>query len=213
MGRIGSAFSHMMVEGHKMNLIYYDLVENRQLEDYVAAYNVFLSAQGEELVKCWRAEGIEEVFRKADVVSVHVPLNETTHHLINTKGLSLMKNNAILVNASRGPLIDETALVNHCRNHPQFRAALDVYEDEPDMKPGLAALKNVVIVPHIGSATSWTRQGMATLAAANIAGVLMGYPAWQNPDITPFLGDDPPQAAPSIVNAREIGFPLYEHKY
>jgi len=213
MGRIGSAFSHMMVEGHKMNLIYYDLVENRQLEDDVAAYNVFLSAQGEELVKCWRAEGIEEVFRKADVVSVHAPLNETTHHLINTKGLSLMKNNAILVNASRGPLIDETALVNHCRNHPQFRAALDVYEDEPDMKPGLAALKNVVIVPHIGSATSWTRQGMATLAAANIAGVLMGYPAWQNPDITPFLGDDPPQAAPSIVNAREIGFPLYEHKY
>jgi len=58
MGRIGSAFSHMMVEGHKMNLIYYDLVENNQLEDYVAAYNVFLSAQGEEPVNCWRAEGV-----------------------------------------------------------------------------------------------------------------------------------------------------------
>ena len=123
-----------------------------------------------------------------------------------------MKDNAILVNSSRGPMIDEVALIEHCRNHPHFKAALDVYEDEPEMKPGLEALGNVVIVPHIGSATSWTRQGMATLAAFNVAGILMGYPAWQNPDISPFLGDDPPKAAPSIVNAKEIGFPLYEHK-
>ena len=212
-GRIGSAFSHMMIEGHKMDLIYYDLLKNEQLEDYVAAYNVFLSSQGEKPISCRRAKSLEEVLREADVVSVHAILDETTRHLINNKGLSLMKDNAILVNSSRGPLIDEAALVNHCRNHPLFRAALDVYEDEPEMKPGLEDLENVVIVPHIGSATSWTRQGMATLAASNVAGILMGYPAWQSSDISPFLSNDPPKAAPSIVNAKEIGFPLYEHKH
>jgi len=211
-GRIGSAFSHMMMEGHKMDLIYYDLLQNEELEDYGAAYNQFLSSQEEDPVNCRRAESVEEVLREADVVSLHTILDDTTRHLINKKRLSIMKDNAILVNSSRGPLIDEAALVEHCRNHPHFRAALDVYEDEPDMKPGLEALDNVVIVPHIGSATSWTRQGMATLAAFNVAGILMGYPAWQNPDISPFLGDDPPKAAPSVVNAKEIDFPLYEHK-
>jgi len=211
-GRIGSAFSHMMIEGHKMDLIYYDLLQNEELEDYVAAYNAFLYSQGEDPVNCRRAERIEEVLREADVVSLHTILDETTRHLINKERLSLMKDNAILVNSSRGPLIDEAALVDHCRNHSNFRAALDVYEEEPEMKPGLEALDNVVIVPHIGSATSWTRQGMATLAASNVAGILMGYPAWKNSDISPFLGDDPPKAAPSIVNAKEIGFPLYEHK-
>jgi hydroxypyruvate reductase 1 len=211
-GRIGSAFSHMMIEGHKMDLIYYDLLQNEELEDYVAAYNAFLYSQGEDPVNCRRAERIEGVLREADVVSLHTILDQTTRHLINKERLSLMKDNAILVNSSRGPLIDEAALVDHCRNHSNFRAALDVYEEEPEMKPGLEALDNVVIVPHIGSATSWTRQGMATLAASNVAGILMGCPAWQNPNISPFLGDDPPKAAPSIVNAKEIGFPLYEHK-
>jgi len=211
-GRIGSAFSHMMIEGHKMDLIYYDLLQNEELENYVAAYNAFLSSQGKDPIICRFAESIEEVLREADVVSLHTILDETTRHLINKERLLLMKDNAILVNSSRGPLIDEAALVNHCRNHPNFRAALDVYEDEPEMKPGLGALDNVVIVPHIGSATSWTRQGMATLAASNVAGILMGYTAWQNQDIALFLGDSPPKAAPSIVNAKEIGFPLYEYK-
>ena len=77
------------------------------------------------------------------------------------------------------------------------------------MKPGLSELKNVVVVPHIASATGWTRRGMAILAAGNVAGVLSGYPAWQDRDVRPFLGDDPPKAAPSIVNARELGMPLY----
>jgi hydroxypyruvate reductase 1 len=130
--------------------------------------------------------------------------------MINEASLSLMKENAILINSSRGPLIDEVALVNHCRRHPGFIAALDVYEDEPDMKPGLKDLDNVVIVPHLGSATGWTRQGMATLAAANVAGILLGYPVWDSQDIAPFLGDHPPKAAPSIVNRGELGIPIYE---
>ena len=77
------------------------------------------------------------------------------------------------------------------------------------MKPGLKDLDNVVIVPHIASATRWTREGMATLAASNVAGILMGYPAWQKPDITPFLDNKPPKAAPSILNANEVGVPLF----
>jgi len=78
------------------------------------------------------------------------------------------------------------------------------------MKPGLKALENVVIVPHLGSATIWTRQGMATLAAANVAGILLGYPAWPHVDIGPFLEKDLPRAAPSIVNAKELGLPFHQ---
>jgi len=208
-GRIGAAYGRMMVEGHKMNLIYYDLYQNRALEDSIAAYGEFLKAQGEKSVSWRRAESAEEVLREADLVSLHPVLDETTHHLINTERLALMKENAILVNTSRGPVIEETALVAHCRKHPNFRVGLDVFEEEPDMKPGLSELDNVVIVPHIASATVWTRQGMATLAAGNVAGILMGYPAWQDQDTSPFLGDDPPKAAPSIVNAKEVGVPPY----
>ena len=208
-GRIGAAYARMMVEGHKMNLIYYDLYQNTALEDAIAAYGEFLRSRGEKPVSCTRAGSLEEVLREADLVSLHPVLDETTHHLINRERLALMKDNAILINTSRGPVIDETALVAHCQGHPNFRVGLDVFEDEPGMKPGLRELDNVVIVPHIASATIWTREGMATLAASNVAGILMGYPAWQDLDISPFLGDDPPKAAPSIVNAKEVGFPLY----
>jgi hydroxypyruvate reductase 1 len=121
-----------------------------------------------------------------------------------------MKKDAILVNTSRGPVVDEAALVAHCQKNPDFKAGLDVFEDEPEMKPGLVDLDNVVIVPHIASATSWTRQGMATLAAANVAAILMGYPAWQRPDIRPFLEGDAPRAAPSILNADALGIPNFE---
>jgi len=120
-----------------------------------------------------------------------------------------MKENAILVNTSRGPVVDEAALVSHCRKHPDFRAGLDVFEDEPEMKPGLVELDNVLIVPHIASATRWTREGMATLAAGNVAGILMGYPVWNQPDILLFLEKDSPKAAPSIVNAAALGLPVY----
>jgi len=208
-GRIGAAYARMMVEGHKMNLIYYDLYQNKSLEDYVAAYGAFLRSQGEKPVSCRRADSVEELLREADLVSLHPVLDETTRHLVNAERLAVMKKNAILVNSSRGPVIDETALVAHCQQHPNFRVGLDVCEDEPEMKPGLAELDNVVIVPHIASATIWTREGMATLAAGNVAGILMGYPAWYDKDISPFLSDHPPKAAPSIVNAKELGLPAY----
>jgi hydroxypyruvate reductase 1 len=209
-GRIGEAYARMMLEGHKMNLIYYDLYPNRDLEDFIAVYSEFLLSRGEDPITCRRAQSVEDLLREADCVSLHTVLDESTHHLINTERLALMKDHAILINTSRGPVIDESALVAHCRKHTDFRAGLDVFEDEPDMKPGLVDLENVVIVPHIASATSWTRQGMATLAGSNVAATLMGYPAWNQPDISSFLEGESPKAAPSIVNAEDLGIALYK---
>lgn len=209
-GRIGSAYARMMVEGHKTNLIYYSPHPNPNLEDDIAAYADFLVSRGQEPVFCTRAETLEDVLRQADCVSLHAVLDESTHHLINAERLALMKENAILVNTSRGPLIDEVALVEHLRKHPNFRAALDVFEDEPELKPGLSELDNVVIVPHIASATRWTREGMATLAASNVSGILLGYPVWNKPDVSPFLEDNPPMASPSIINAKALGLTSFE---
>ena len=208
-GRIGATYAKMMVEGHKMNLVYYDVYPNQELEDYIAAYGDFLKSRGEAPVACKRADTLEDLLREADCVSLHTVLDDSTHHLINAKRLALMKENAILVNTSRGPVVDEAALVGHCRRHPDFRAALDVFEDEPAMKPGLVDLDNVVIVPHIASATRWTREGMATLAASNVAALLRGYPVWNQPDILPFLEADAPQATPSVVNADDLKLPIF----
>jgi hydroxypyruvate reductase 1 len=107
-------------------------------------------------------------------------------------------------------VIDEAALVAHCRRHPHFRAAVDVYENEPALVPGLADLENVVLVPHIGSATRWAREGMAILAACNVAAVLAGFPAWNRPDMDTFLETNPPPAAPSILNAEALSLPLFK---
>jgi hydroxypyruvate reductase 1 len=209
-GRIGDAYARMMVEGHKMNLIYYDLYRNEALERYVAAYSAFAQTHGQPPVTCRRAERVEDLLREADVVSIHTVLDDSTRHLLNAERLALKKDNALVVNTSRGPVIDEAALVAHCRTHPNFRAGLDVFEKEPELAQGLAELENVVIVPHIASATKWTREGMATLAACNVAGSLLKRPAWNRPDVIPFLEGNPPQASPSILNATELGIPIYE---
>jgi glycerate dehydrogenase len=203
-GRIGAAYARMMVEGHKMNLVYFSPRANLRLEEDVAAYGRFLEARGEAPVTCRRARTLEELLPLADCISLHTALNAETHHLIDSCRLSLMKPHAVLVNTSRGPVIDETALVAHCRSHPEFRVGLDVYEHEPRMADGLAELENAVVVPHIASATRWTREGMATLAAANVAGVLMEYPPWPEPDVIPFLTGDLPRAIPSLINVAAI---------
>jgi hydroxypyruvate reductase 1 len=204
-GRIGAAYGRMMVEGFKMNLVYCDLFRNERLEQYISDYSDLLVAHGESPVTCRQLDSIEDVLREADVVSLHTVLDKSTTHLINAERLALMKDDAVLVNSSRGPVVDEVALIEHCRTHPDFRAGLDVVEDEPDMKPGLVDLGNIVVVPHIASATVWTRRGMATLAAANVAGILQGYPLWDDDDVLPLLSGDLPKATPSIVNAAELG--------
>lgn len=210
-GRIGTAYARMMVEGHKMDLLYYDPYPNKFLEEYVADYGKLLESKGEKPVTVRRCETVEEVLAKSDVVSLHCNLDEATKHLINKERLSKMKPDAVLVNAARGPVIDEAALVAHLQANPEFRCGLDVFEDEPDMKPGLAECNNAVIVPHIASATLWTRAGMATLAACNVAATLKGYPAWNKPDVLPFVDgpfEDIPKAAPSIVNAKELNLAM-----
>jgi len=204
-GRIGAAYGRMMAEGHKMNLVYFDLHPNQALESFMADYAALLEKHGEQPVTCRRVETVEELLGEADLVSIHTVLDDSTRHLINAERLALMKPDAILVNSARGPIIEEAALVAHCQANPDFRVGLDVFENEPAMAPGLADLDNVVIVPHIASATTWTRQGMASLAAANVAAILQGHPVWKSDDILPFLEGEPPAAAPSIVNAAELG--------
>jgi glycerate dehydrogenase len=206
-GRIGAAYARMLIEGHKMDLLYYDVRQNEDLETFVRQYGAFLAGRGEAPVTGRRVVTLEELLRAADVVSLHLALDDSTTHIIDATRLEQMKESAILVNSARGPLVDEEALVAHCRRHPAFFAALDVFEHQPQLSPGLMELDNVVAVPHLGSATGWTRRGMATLAAANVAGVLSGWPVWRA-DVAPFLTADPPHAAPSIVNAAELRLPV-----
>jgi glyoxylate reductase len=117
---------------------------------------------------------LEELLRQADILSIHTPLSPETHHLINRERLELMKPTAYLINTARGPVVDEQALVEHLRQGRIAGAALDVYEHEPTLAPGLAQLSNVLLLPHLGSATRETRLNMARLAAENVHAVLQG---------------------------------------
>ncbi len=112
--------------------------------------------------------GFEDLLKKADFVSLHCPLNESTHHLIGEKELSQMKASAYLINTSRGPVVDEQALADALGNDRIAGAALDVFEDEPKITPQLLTLNNVVLVPHIGTACIETRIEMAEEASQNI---------------------------------------------
>jgi glyoxylate reductase len=118
--------------------------------------------------------GLGELLSAADVVSLHCPLTPETHHLISADALRAMKPGAYLVNTARGPVVDEAALVEALRSGTIAGAALDVFEHEPEVHPGLLELDNVVIAPHLGSATVETRTAMATLAARNVLAVLAG---------------------------------------
>lgn len=118
----------------------------------------------------------EDLLRTSDFVSLHVPLLPQTHHLINAEALRLMKPTAVLINTSRGPVIDEAALVQSLREGVIAGAGLDVYEHEPQLAPGLADLPNVVVLPHIGSASHATRDKMAVIAADNVIAFFAGLP-------------------------------------
>jgi glyoxylate reductase len=126
----------------------------------------------------------DTLLREADFVSVHLPLTPLTRHFIGERELNLMKKMAILINTSRGPVIDEKALVKALREKRIWGAGLDVFEREPDLEPGLTELDNVVITPHLGSATIETRTKMGNLAAENILAALAGNmpPACLNPE-------------------------------
>lgn len=116
----------------------------------------------------------EALLASADVLSLHCPLSAETRHLIGAPELALMKPTATLINTARGPVVDEAALVEALRAGEIAAAGLDVYEREPVVEPGLLELENVVLSPHLGSATVETRAAMAELAARNAIAVLGG---------------------------------------
>jgi glyoxylate reductase len=120
---------------------------------------------------------LDRLLATSDVVTLHCPLTPDTTHMIDQKSLLRMKRSAYLVNTSRGPVVDEAALAWALANRIISGAALDVYESEPAVHPGLLALDNVVLAPHLGSATTETRTAMADLAVRNVVAVLAGAPA------------------------------------
>jgi glyoxylate reductase len=132
-------------------------------------------ALGMEVVHSSRSSGIpfDELLATADVVSLHLPLTDESRHLIDAAALERMKPTAVLVNVSRGPIVDEEALVAALSEGGIAGAALDVFEREPDVHPGLLALENVVLVPHLGSATEETREEMGMLCVEALRAVLL----------------------------------------
>ena len=158
LGRIGSRVAYHAVKGFDMKVFYYDVRRDEQFEkEYGAEF-----------------ESVEEVLKESDFISIHVPLLDSTRHLINKERLNIMKPTAYLINTSRGPIIDEKALVKALENKTIKGAALDVFENEPELAPGLAKLDNVILTPHIASGTEETRSKMAEMAAENIIAVLSG---------------------------------------
>jgi glyoxylate reductase len=158
-GRIGHDVAHIAKRGLGMNIAYHDLDRSRALESEVDAS--FCSS-------------IEELLKVSDVVSLHVPLNDGTHHLINLERLECMKPTAYIINTSRGPVIDEKALGTALSKRIIAGAGLDVFEHEPQIEEVLLGLDNVVLTPHIASATHEARDAMAVLAAQAIIDVLKG---------------------------------------
>ena len=179
-GRIGTAVA-LRSRGFRMRVLYFDKVHNEALEQ----------ALGAQLVD------LETLLRESDFVSVHVDLNPQTRHLIGARELALMKPTACLINTSRGPVVDEAALVEALVQRRIAGAGLDVFENEPDLAPGLADLDNVVIPPHLGSATVGTRTRMATVAASNLLAMLRGErpPNIVNPEV--LSPSTPPSPSPS----------------
>jgi len=168
-GRIGRAMARRAL-GFNMRVLY---------QDAVAA-----SAATERELRATRTD-TATLLRDSDFVSIHTPLLPDTHHLINAQSLRTMKKTAYLVNASRGPVVDEAALVQALTEGWIAGAGLDVFEDEPKVHPGLVGLPNAVLAPHIASASSDTRIKMAILAVDNCLAVLEGQapPTPVNPEV------------------------------
>ncbi|HTV48435.1 MAG TPA: D-glycerate dehydrogenase [Phycisphaerae bacterium] len=162
-GRIGSRVAEFG-RGFRMNILYFSRNPNPDLERSCSAKRVELN----------------ELLTRSDFVSLHTPLTDQTRHIIGAAQLALMQSHAILINTSRGPLIDEAALFAALKEKRIRAAGLDVYEFEPRITPGLTDLDNVVVLPHIGSATEETRNRMAAMAADDLIAMVAGQRP-QNP--------------------------------
>jgi glyoxylate reductase len=169
-GRIGKIVARR-ASGFDMKVIYYDVYRMSPEEE--AEYQMTYML-------------MDDVLEQADFISIHTPYMSTTHHLISERELSLMKPSAILINTARGPIVDEKALAKALQNKTIAGAGLDVFENEPAVEPELLAMENVVLLPHIASASLKTRTLMATMASDNI--------------VAHFLGQRPP----NIVNPEAL---------
>jgi len=145
-----------------MKIVYYDVKQNSDLDTNLGA--------------TYKAS-VGEVLAVADVITIHVPLLESTRHLIDAQALTQCKPSAYIVNTSRGPVIDEVALVEALREQRIKGAGLDVFEHEPKLTEGLTDLEHVVLTPHIASATEATRGRMSEIVARNVIAVLRGEEA------------------------------------
>jgi glyoxylate reductase len=169
LGRIGSAVARRG-QGFNMRILYYDI---RRLHPAVE--------QQHQL----QFFPLRDLLQVSDFVTLHVPLTPETKHLIGAEELGLMKKTAYLINASRGPVVDEKALVEALRTGKIAGAGLDVFEAEPKVTPELFQVENTLLLPHIGSATDETREAMALRAANNILAAIRGQipPDILNPEI------------------------------
>jgi glyoxylate reductase len=157
-GRIGTAVARRAT-GFSMNVLYFDDEPKKQIEALGA-----------------RRVDLPELLAASDFVSLHVPLTEATRRLIDRRALYAMRRNAILINTARGDIVDQPALIEALREGRILAAGLDVYQNEPHVPKELLELANVVLLPHIGSATVATRSRMAEMAAENVIAVLNGRP-------------------------------------
>lgn len=156
-GRVGMTMAKRST-GFEMNIIYYDNSTNEKLEKEMGARRVDL----------------ETLLKEADFISIHTPLTPETHHMMGAKQFEMMKSSAILINTSRGQVVDENALVMALRTKQIWGAGLDVYEKEPFVTPELTELDNVVMTPHIGTASADARRNMAEMAAQNLLDFMFG---------------------------------------
>jgi glyoxylate reductase len=177
----GWAFDFMLgaeVRGKQLGLVGFGRIA-RAVASRAAAFGVrvaYASRQDAEVPGAERLP-LDRLLTTSDIVSLHVPLTPDTRHLIDKRALARMKRSAYLINTARGPVVDEAALVWALEQRLIAGAALDVYEQEPIVHPGLLSLENVLLVPHLGSGTTETRTAMANLAADNVVAVLAGRPA------------------------------------
>ena len=156
-GRIGTEAA-IRAKAFKAKIVYFSRSRNYDLEKRTGAVKLSLNS----------------LLKKSDIISIHLPLNEKTYRLLDREKLSLLKKSAIIVNTARGEIVDEKELIKILKQRKIFSAGFDVYENEPSINPELLKLDNVVLLPHIGSATEEARTAMALLAAKNVINVLKG---------------------------------------
>ncbi len=163
-GQIGTEVAKILHYGFGSQILYSDISQNVELDNIEGTIR----------------KTTEEILREADIVSLHIPLLPTTHHLINKESLSTMKKTAFLINTSRGSIVNEKALVEALKNDIIRGAALDVFEFEPKLTKGLSKLSNIVLTPHIASARQSARDMMAEIAVKNIVSALESGKAINN---------------------------------